>query len=188
MSRMGQVTLKNDTRSRGWEWRGVAALVLVLAACTTPPMEPLTESALQAAEREWAAHGSDSYKLVVQVRAPRVAPAVYKLVVNGGEIASIARDDGQAVPLDEAHDYSIPGLFRLLRGDLRLADIPDAADVPPIDVRARFDRDTGRLVRYRRTVGTKRRRVLLIEVLQYEPRLERPAADLSRRHAFGGRG
>jgi hypothetical protein len=36
-------------------------------------------------------------------------------------------------------------------------------------VRAYFDPETGRLVRYRRTVGTSRRRVLLVEVLAYEP-------------------
>lgn len=132
-------------------------------------MEPLTDAALGTAERRWEAHGADGYHLVVRVRAPRVAPAVYDLVVEGGQVTRIRRDDGRAVPPEAARDYSIAGLFRLLRSDLRLADVPHVGDVPPIDLRARFEAETGRLVRYRRTVGTARRRVLLIEVLEYEP-------------------
>ncbi|MBI2962796.1 MAG: hypothetical protein HYY35_03515 [Deltaproteobacteria bacterium] len=131
-------------------------------------MEPLTESALAAAERRWEAHGSDSYHLVVRVRAPRTNPAVYDVVVAGGKVASTERD-GRSVSPGETEDYSVSGLFRLLRRDLGLADVPHVRDTPPIDLRAQFEAETGRLVRYRRTVGTARRRVLLIEVLKYEP-------------------
>lgn len=133
-------------------------------------MKPLTEAALAAAERRWEAHGADSYHLVVRVRAPRFVPVVYDLVVEGGKVARIERDNGGSVPPADADDYSVRGLFHRLREDLRLAGVrPAEENHPPIDLRAHFEEATGRLVRYRRTVGTARRRVLFIEVLEYEP-------------------
>lgn len=157
----------------------LATAVVCLVACLTasacgvlgpPPMEPLTETALEAARRRWVANGSDAYHLVVRVRAPRTDPAVYDVVVAGGRPVAIARN-GRRIPPEEAerHDFSVAGLFELLRTDLRWGDVRPIGDTPPIDLRARFAPDTGRLVRYRRTVGTGRRRVLLVEVLAYEP-------------------
>lgn len=150
---------------------GVAAVSLLSAACSwlgPPPMEPLTERALEVAERRWEAHGSDSYHLVVRVRAPRADPAVYNVVVKGGEVASVERD-GQAVPPVDTEDYSVSGLFHLLREDLRLVEVRPAGDTPPVDLRVRFEAETGRLERYRRAVSSNRPRDLLIDVLKYEP-------------------
>ncbi|HZR81596.1 MAG TPA: hypothetical protein VFD92_10910 [Candidatus Binatia bacterium] len=151
----------------------LAAALLVLSGCSLlgpPPMEPLSATTLEAAERRWDARGSDSYHLVVRVRAPRFEPAVYDLVVSGGKLVAIERN-GAAVPPGDAHryDYSVAGLFGMLQQDLRLADVPAIGDVPAVDLRAEFEPATGRLVCYRRTVGAARRRVLLVEVLQYEP-------------------
>jgi hypothetical protein len=150
-----------------------AAVLLLLAGCSAlgpPPMEPLTATALEAARQRWQAHGSDSYRLVVRVRAPRTDPAVYAVEVAGGNLVRIERD-GQSVKLEDAahNDYSVSGLFELLRGDLRWTDVDAVGDTPAVDLRARFEPDTGRLVRYRRTVGTARPRVLMVEVLAYEP-------------------
>ncbi len=132
-------------------------------------MEALTPAALDEAERRWEAQGAESYHLVVRVRAPRFKPAVYDLVVTEGKLVAIERD-GEALPPAEVdhHDFSVLGLFGLLRGDLPLVGVHPIGSAPPIDLRARFDPATGRLERYRRTVGTKRRRVLLVEVLHYE--------------------
>jgi hypothetical protein len=134
-------------------------------------MEPLTEGALAAAERQWTERGAESYRLVVQVRAPKFRPTLYEVVVARGQLVAIERDGEALRPEDFAHfDYSVSGLFDLLREDLPLAVMPAGENLPPIDLRARFEPDTGRLVRYRRTVGSARRRVLLVEVLAYEPR------------------
>ncbi|MEW6268492.1 MAG: hypothetical protein AB1689_04250 [Thermodesulfobacteriota bacterium] len=159
-------------------WRALAA-VLALAGCSSlgpPPMEPLTAATLEAAQRRWQAHGSDAYHLVVRVRAPRFEPAVYDLVVAGGEPVEVARN-GEPLRREDAarHDYSVSGLFELLRDDLSLTAVRRVGDTPPIDLRARFEPETGRLVRYRRTVGTARRRVLLVEVLAFEPHVSRAA-------------
>jgi hypothetical protein len=146
---------------------------LLLAGCSSlgpPPMEPLTARTLAEAEGRWDAHGADSYHVVVRVRAPRTTVAVYDVLVAGGRLVAIQRD-GQAIRAEDAghYDYSVSGLFTLLRDDLRLADVPRIGDTPPLDLRARFEPDTGRLVRYRRTVGSARRRVLMLEVLEYQP-------------------
>lgn len=149
------------------------ALLLLLPGCSAlgpPPMVPLTARTLEEAQRRWEAHGTDSYHLVVRVRAPRFDVAVYDVVVAGGRLVRIAHD-GQAIGLEDArhYDYSVSGLFGLLRDDLRLADVPPIGDTPPLDLRVRFEPETGRLIRYRRTVGSARRRVLMVEVLEYEP-------------------
>jgi hypothetical protein len=149
------------------------AALLLLAACSAlgpPPMAPLTDTALEEAERQWRAHGADSYHLVVRVRAPRYAPAVYDVVVAAGKPVKIERNGEPVRPSPSGRfEYSVSGLFHMLEEDLRLADVPEVGDVPPVDLRARFESETGRLVRYRRTVGSARRRVLFVEVLRYEP-------------------
>lgn len=148
-------------------------VLLLLAGCSTlgpPPMEPLTETSLAAARQRWEGRGSDTYRLVVRVRPPRAALEEYVVTVAGGALVEVVRN-GTSLGHDEAthHDYSMAGLFELLREDLRWTAVEPVGDVPAIDVRAYFDSETGRLVRYRRTVGTSRRRVLLVEVLAYEP-------------------
>jgi hypothetical protein len=158
---------------------GIAAC-LGLAACGVlgaPPMEPLTAATLAAAEQRWIVEGADAYRLVVRVRAPRTDPVVYDVVVAGGRPVAIARDGQPMRPEDTGrYDYSMPGLFGLLHTDLRWSDLPAVGDTPAVDLRARFEAGTGRLVRYRRTVGTSRRRVLLVEVLSYEPQAAAPAS------------
>lgn len=146
---------------------------MLLPACGgSPPMAPLTEAGVEAAWQKWQAGEPDAYRLVLQIRAPRAAAVVYDLEVAGGQVVTLTRD-GRVVPPEEirAYDYSMAGLFKLLREDTRLVvaeQTPEEAR--PADLRARFDDATGRLQVYRRVVGTTRRRVLFIEVLQYEPR------------------
>lgn len=170
------MTVTENGRSRGGSGRAAGAgavLALLLAGCSAlgpPPMQPLTAQTLEEAQHLWEARGSDSYHLVVRVRAPRFDVAVYDVVVAGGKVVRIEHDGEDVRPEDASHyDYSVSGLFALLRQDLRLADVPPVGDTPPLDLRARFEPETGRLVRYRRTVGSARRRVLLVEVLEYQP-------------------
>ena len=166
------------SRRRAGRAGGAPAMWCILACLTVsacgalgpPPMEPLTETALETARQRWVAHGAEMYHLVVRVRAPRTEPALYDVVVADGKPVAIRRN-GEPVSVEEAdrYDYSMSGLFDLLRTDLRWTDVRPIGDTPPIDLRARFAPDTGRLVRYRRSVGTARRRVLLVEVVSYEP-------------------
>ena len=160
---------KRQSGREPW-WAAVAVLLSGCFLLGQPPMQPLTAKALEEAQHRWEAHGADSYHLVVRVRAPRLDVAVYDVVVVGGELAKVERN-GQAVQREDTHryDYSVSGLFALLREDLRLTEVPAVGDVPPLDLRAHFEPETGRLTQYRRTVGSARRRVLLVEVLEYQP-------------------
>ncbi len=146
--------------------------VLLVSACAAlgpPPMEPVNAGALDAAEGRWRAHHAAAYHLVVSVRAPRFEPAVYELDVADGRPVGGTRNGDPLGPADVAHhDYSIEGLFALLRSDLALNAVTADGDTPPIDLRASFEPGSGRLIRYRRTVGSSRRRVLLVEVVRYE--------------------
>ncbi|OFW39193.1 MAG: hypothetical protein A3F70_13325 [Acidobacteria bacterium RIFCSPLOWO2_12_FULL_67_14] len=147
-------------------------LPLLMAACGSPPMEPLTENAVATAQKKWESNGATSYHLVVQVRAPRASAVVYDLQIADGEVVKLARN-GQAVRPEEAraYDYSMAALFKLLREDARLTTVKQTPEeAHPADLRVRFDDATGRLDVYRRVVGTTRRRVLYIQVLEYEPR------------------
>jgi hypothetical protein len=130
-------------------------------------MEPVTAATLAAARQRWESRGADAYRLLVRVRAPRFAVAVYEVVVVGGQVMEVVHDGREVRPEDAGHDYSVAGLFALLQEDLSLVD--QVGDTPALDLRARFEPETGRLVRYRRTVGSTRRRVLLVEVLEYQP-------------------
>lgn len=154
-------------------WASWHAALLLLAGCSLlgpPPMEPLTAENLAVARERWAAHGVDTYRVVVRVRPPRAAVELWEVEVSGGAIVKLARDGHALGPGDPGRaDYSVTGIFDLLRTDLRWTTVEAVGDVPAIDLRAEFDHETGRLVRYRRTVGTSKRRVLLVEVLAFEP-------------------
>ena len=149
----------------------VAAL-LTLYACSLgePLMEPLTESRLDEAERQWKARRSDSYHLVVQVEASRMDTLVYDIQVRGGEIAGIKKN-GQAIQPEHTEDYSISGLFRLMRLELTLRQkSPEGTPEALAELFAHFDQETGRLTRYRRSAsGSRRTRTLKIQILNYEP-------------------
>ena len=182
--RRGRAT---TSRRVGMAWH--AAVLALLAGCSVlgpPPMEPLTTTTLEAARHRWEAHGTDWYRLVVQVRAPRVDPVVYEVEVAGGKLVKIERD-GQSIGLEEAdhNDYSMAGLFALLQNDLHWIELQPVGDTPAVDLRAYFEPESGRLVRYRRTVGTERRRVLVVEVLGYAP-LPALRAEVGREPARAG--
>ena len=148
----------------------MVSLFVLLSACSAnqPRMEPLTNSELETAERQWAANGSSSYHLVVRVNAARMSAVVYDVVARNGKIAAIKRD-GQTIQPEGAEDYSISGLFRLLQQELRLMDrSPSGTPVALAEMFARFDPETGRLERYRRSTGQSSG-TLKIEVLKYEP-------------------
>jgi len=152
-------------------------LPLLLSGCSQAPLEPLTGAAVEAAQKKWEARGAKAYHLVVHVRAPRAPAVVYDLEVAGDQVVKLIRD-GRVVPPEEmaAYSYSMADLFKLLREDVRLAEAElTPEEARPADLRVRFDEETGRLDVYRRTVGTARRRVLFIEVMEYEPR---PSAEL----------
>lgn len=161
-------------KQRGHLWP--TAAILLLIGCSTPTMVPLTRTTLEAAERSWNARGSDSYHLVVQVKVPsspwaKVPSAVYDIVVANGAISKATRD-GTPLSGEQINeiDFTVGRQFEMLHEDLRLLEGPrDPSFAKPIEIKARFNADTGIPERYERTVGTDQRRVLKIDILEYEP-------------------
>ncbi len=146
--------------------------LLALFGCwpTEPRMEILTENRLAEAERLWKAHGSDSYHLVVQVEATFMTTMVYDVTVRGGEVVGIKKD-GQPIQPEHTEDYSISGLFRLMRLEMGLTQKnADGTYEALAEVFAYFDPETGRVHKFRRTTSRSgKTRTLRINVLNYEP-------------------
>ena len=95
---------------------------------------------------------------------------IYDIVVRGGGIASIKRD-GNAIQPEHTEDYSISGLFHLMRLEMELQKkSPEGTPEALATMFAYFEPETGRIQRYRRSaIGSRRTRTLKIEVLNYEP-------------------
>ncbi len=93
--------------------------------------------------------------MVIEMSGDRVETGRFEVEVRGGEIVSLRRN-GLIVRASAADDYTMEGLFHTLEQELGLAEKPATVGAPPgysIYTTAKFDETTGRLIRYRRTVG-----------------------------------
>ena len=118
-------------------------------------LEPLTESKLSTAERLWQSNAPSLYRAVIEISGERVEAGTFEILVRSGEVIGITLND-QAVLPGRSDDYSINGLFGILRQELALAEEPSLLGAPrgyEAYLLVRFDSETGRLEHYRRTVG-----------------------------------
>lgn len=85
----------------------------------------------------------------------RVETGKFEVEVQGGETASLRRNGAVIMP-GRGQDYTMEGLFHMLQQEMGLAEKPATLGAPagysayPM---AQFDENTGRLIRYQRTVG-----------------------------------
>ena len=143
-------------------------LFILLAGCSG--LDTLTEDVLVDAERRWRSEGPGLYRLVVEMSGERVETGVFEVLVLDGRVVSLKRN-GQVVLPDRGQDYSMEGLFGMLRQELALSEQPALMGAPPgfaAYLLVRFDDETGRLERYRRTVGGANNNIE-IEVVEYTP-------------------
>ena len=130
----------------------LTALLFLTTACSR--LDPLTLEAVQSAEQKWREAKPDFYSLAVEMQGDRIETNRFDITVRGDEVS--IRRDGQVVVPPRPRDYSMEGWFRMLRQELDLADNPALLGAPagysayPM---ARFDAETGRLIRFQRTVG-----------------------------------
>jgi hypothetical protein len=85
----------------------------------------------------------------------RVEPGRFEVEVQSGQVVTVRRN-GLVISPSAGQDYTMEGLFRMLRQELGLAEKPGMLGAPggyTVYINASFDESTGRLVRYRRTVG-----------------------------------
>lgn len=126
--------------------------VLLLGSCSG--LSTLTPEMLNQAEAKWNEGKPSSYKLVVSMEGDRVERGEFEVEVQNGVVRSLKRN-GQAVNLKSGEDYSMDGLFKMVRNEMDLAKNPSTFGAPTgysAYLMARFDR-TGRLQQYRRAVG-----------------------------------
>jgi hypothetical protein len=122
------------------------------------------------AQDKWDASKPKSYQLLVEMQGDRVEKEDFEVTVRDGQVASLKRN-GQNVQPASGQDYSMDGLFRMLREELDLAQKPALLGAPEgysAYLMARFDDKTGRLLEYRRTVGGTSN-TINIRVLEFNP-------------------
>jgi hypothetical protein len=109
---------------------------------------------LDRAESKWSAGKPSSYSLVVSMEGDRVERGEFDVQVQNGVVTSLKRN-GEVVNLKSGEDYSMDGLFKVVRNEMDLARNPSLFGAPAgysAYLMASFD-DKGRLQHYRRAVG-----------------------------------
>lgn len=143
------------------------AALLLIFGCSR--LEPLTPGLLVQAEQKWKASRSDFYRLVIEMSGDRVEKGRFEVMVRSGEVVTLRRNGLVIVP-DRGQDYSMEGLFQVLRQELGLSEKPAMLGAPPgysVYTTVQFDEQTGRLIHYRRTVGGAANSIE-IKVLEFE--------------------
>jgi hypothetical protein len=131
----------------------IATMLWVCVACSR--LQPLTSDRLIEAEARWRAHKPGAYHLVVEMSGDRVETGRFDVNVLRDQVVSLRRN-GLVVLPKTGQDYSMDGLLHMLEQELGLAERPATLGAPEgysVYLNARFDDATGRLIRYRRTVG-----------------------------------
>jgi hypothetical protein len=142
-------------------------LPFLAAACSR--LQTLTPESLIEHQEKWKAQQPGLYRLVVEMSGDRVETGRFEVLVRSGEVVSLRRN-GTVITPERGQDYSMEGLFGMLRQELQLAERPaliGAAAGYSVYTLARFDAATGRLMEYRRTVGGSSN-AIEIKVLEFE--------------------
>lgn len=145
-----------------------AVLCLLLLACSG--LSDLTPQMLDEAEKQWNATKPASYHLVVTMSGDRVDESAYDVQVTNGAVTSLTRN-GTEVHSAQGQDYSMDGLFRLIRDEMELSATPvklGAQAGHAAYLMARFDKASGRLLKYRRVVGGGKNSIDIV-VQKFEP-------------------
>ena len=149
--------------------RFLAPVLFLIAACSRLPA--LTPAILEQAEKNWQTHRPDFYRVVIDMSVDRVETGRFEAIVRSGKVVSLRRN-GLIIMPGRGDEYSMDGLFRMLHQEMGLAEKPAMLGAPPgyaVYTTARFDQNTGRLIRYRRIVGGASNSID-VKVVEYEER------------------
>jgi hypothetical protein len=130
----------------------IAAASLLLAACSG--LSTLTPEILDQAERRWQASRPPAYSLTVVMEGDRVERGEFDVEVQANTVT--VKRNGVALNPESGKDYSMDGLFRIIREEIDLAKTPALFGAPSgysAYLMANFDQATGGLKHYRRSVG-----------------------------------
>jgi hypothetical protein len=144
--------------------------ILLVLTVSCSRLAALTPPILDAAQAKWNASKPASYYLRVEMKGDRVEKEQFETIVRNGQVEDFKRN-GQNIHPSPDQDYSMDGLFRILRQEMSLVQKPTLLGAPegysayPM---ATFDQTTGRLSEYRRTVGGTSN-TIEIRVLEFRP-------------------
>ena len=133
--------------------RSILLIPVLMGGCSR--LDTLTPQLLEQAQQKWKAHEPEAYHLVIEMSGDRVETGRFEAAIRGGQVVTLRRN-GLGVTLQRGQDYSMEGLFQMLKQELGLAEKPAMLGAPPgysVYPQAQFDDNTGRLLRYRRSVG-----------------------------------
>lgn len=138
---------------------GICALVvLVLLAVLLNSLAgrripPLTDKAIQDAERLWQTAGPASYDMRIEIRGAQ--PGFVNVSVRNRVVTAMTRD-GRTPPDRTWNVWNVPGMFETLEREVVLAEDPvhemSAAASIQLHLRCEFDRQYGYPRRYHRFV------------------------------------
>lgn len=143
---------------------------LFLTSCSD--LSTLTRHDLSVARDKWTASRLTSYTMVVRMEGDRVERSDYEVHVDQGVVTDLKRN-GKDVSPAQGQGYSMDGLFGIIEDELSLgAKDPTKLGVPEgymAYFMAAFDSETGRLLKYRRSVGGGASNSIDIVVQSFEP-------------------
>jgi hypothetical protein len=128
----------------------------------------LTPQLLDQSQQKWKTHQPLAYRLVIEMSGDRIETGKFEVMVRDARVVSLRRN-GLIISPASGQDYSMDGLFRMLMQELGLAEKPSLLGAPAgysAYLQVQFDPETGRLVRYRRSVGGTSN-TIDIKVLEY---------------------
>ena len=157
--------------------RNVLFVVAIVALSACSGLSSLTPQMIDQAEKQWNASKPASYRLIVTMEGDRVEKSEYDVHVENGTVTSLLRN-GKVVHSFQGQDYSMDGLFGIIREEMELSGTPGKLGAPEgygAYLMADFDRATGRLLKYRRTLGGGVNNSIDIVVQAFEPE-QKPGA------------
>ena len=131
-------------------------------------LDPLTIESVQSAEAKWRTSKPGMYRLAVEMKGDRIEPNRFEITVRGEDVT--IRRNGDVIVPAKPRDYAMEGWFRMLRQELDLASNPAMLGAPvgyssyPM---AQFDSESGRLIRFQRSVGGVQNSIE-INILKFE--------------------
>lgn len=134
---------------------GFVKLLSLFLCVACARLDTLTPTLLEQAEAKWRASRPGFYRLAIEMEGDRVEPGRFEVVVRAEQVVGLRRN-GQVILPERGQEYSMEGLFKMLRQELSLVEKPTLLGAPPgfsAYPMAKFDENTGRLIHYRRTVG-----------------------------------
>jgi hypothetical protein len=136
----------------------ILAGTVLVAISKSERLPEITMGDLDSAAARWGANGPRDYDLDIEQTG--VNPGQFHVEVRGGEVTDMKRD-GQATRQHLWDDWSVPGLFSVIRRDVEAcmpelnakakANDPDGPQVVP---RGTFDPHDGHPTQYHRITPT----------------------------------